>query len=91
MGNGDSESLNKSKCQDLPKFQSLGGGGGGAGGGQGGILHSVKSKCQDLPYFDFRGVKAGYSETEKLKCQASSLISDFPGAGGGGRGGILNV
>ena len=44
-GQGYSET-EKSKCQDLPKFQFFGGGG---------YSETEKSKCQDLPKFQFSG------------------------------------
>ena len=89
----------KTKCQDLPKFQFL-----GVGGGVGGILklksqsakiclnfnlgggysETEKTKCQDLPKFQFLG---GYSETEKSKCQDVPKFQFL----GGGWGGILKL
>ena len=51
MGGGGYSETEKSKCQDLPKFQFSGGG----GGGEGGYSETEKSKCQDLPKFQFWG------------------------------------
>ena len=78
-GGGGYSETEKSKCQDLPKFQFFWGGG---------YSETEKSKCQDLPKFQFGG--GGDSETEKSKCQDLPKISIF-GVGWGGWGGILKL
>ena len=83
MGVGYSLTNQNSKRQDLPKFQSSGGGGGGWVGGWY-YLPSQNSKCQDLPKFQFLE-GGGYSWA--LPSQNSSakicLNFNFRGVGGG--------
>ena len=81
-GGGGYSATEKSKCQDLPKFQFSGWGGG--------YSATEKSKCQDLPKFQFSGWGGGYSATEKSKCQDLPKFQ-FSGCVCVGGGGILQL
>ena len=60
---GGYSATEKSKCQDLPKFQFLGGRGGG-------ILQLKSQSAKICLNFNFwGGGHGGYSATEKSKCQ----------------------
>ena len=71
VGGGYSET-EKSKCQDLPKFQFS--------GWEGGILKLKSQSAKICPNFNFRGGGGGgYSETEKSKLPRSAQISILGG------------
>ena len=71
---GGYSATEKSKCQDLPKFQFSGGGGYSA---------TEKSKCQDLPKFQFWG--GGMGGILQLKSQSAKICLNFNFQGGRGR------